>query len=167
MRSNVYRRPAALLIVCLVLGAATGQPPVGPVPEPPALPGVVSNGLPLPPVRSSDAIVAPEPMLAVPVATVAPAPPPPPPSVDSLIESLTKLRAEKTELERREREMVKALQDRLREQNDRLKKLGIDIAPKRAEPVPPPTAPVGLPAADSPMALEFRHHDPVTAPGKK
>jgi len=138
MRSNAIRLTAVLL-VCGAVGAATGQPPVGALPSP-LLPG------------DGPAVVQPTP------AVVQPTPPPaPPPTVDVLIEQLTKLRAEKAELEKREQAVVKALREKLQEQKARLAKLGINEPP----PVEKPTA---VEVSPGPKAVLILDSGPVPPP---
>jgi hypothetical protein len=54
-----------------------------------------------------------------------PAAPPPPSSVDALLDQLEQLRKQKADLERREKALVEQLQNRLKNQSDRLQKLGV------------------------------------------
>jgi hypothetical protein len=90
-----------------------------------------------------------------------------PPSVDALIDQLEMLRKQKAELEAREKALVEQLQGRLKNQSDRLQKLGV-VAPAAAPPVAkedvkfldavvPP-----MPPRDDPKAF-----DPPFPPSKK
>ncbi len=82
---------------------------------------------------------------------------PPPPSasakpatlrdqnVDQLIAHLTELRARKAEIEKQEKETTAVLADKLKEQRQKLQKLGVVVGPPPAPPVAVPvdsTAPV-------------------------
>lgn len=58
--------------------------------------------------------------------------PPPPPTVEDLIKQLEQLRKQKAELEAHEKVVISRLQERMKDQTDRLNKLGIIL------PAPPP-----------------------------
>jgi len=75
------------------------------------------------------------------VPQAAPAPPQPK-TVDQLIDDLTELRRQKAELEKKEEAVVKQLRDRLKQQKDRLSKLGIEPTPV---PAPAPAVEVAVP----------------------
>src|SRR5687767_5738664 len=113
MRTRTLCWYGTVIAVCGLVGAAaTGQPP-------PAGTGVAPP-LPLP---------APEDPRTVP-----PQAPPKPPTVDQLIDRLAELRKQKEELDRQEQSVVKGLRERLAQQTERLRKLGvIDEPPVKAE----------------------------------
>jgi hypothetical protein len=103
----------ATAVAMLTLGTQYGRPQAPDVK--PAPPGI-DQEIPLdPPVK--------------------PAAPPPPPSVESLIDQLEQLRKQKAELEAREKALIEQLQGRLKNQSDRLQKLGVaaPTVPKIAE----------------------------------
>jgi hypothetical protein len=109
-------------VAVLTLWAQTGWPqaPLDAVPptlrddKPPPLPAA----LPATPV--------PPPDIKLPTVTPAPAPAPPP-TVEDLIKHLEHLRKQKADLEAQEKAVVAKLQERLKDQSDRLNKLGINL----------------------------------------
>jgi hypothetical protein len=60
--------------------------------------------------------------------------PPSPPTMDQLIDTLTSIRAKKAELEKQEQATIVAIQEKMRMQRERLRKIGIGTDE-------PPTAP--------------------------
>ena len=119
---RTVRRLGVVLVVCTLVGVAGGQPPP-----------VANFGGGQPPV-----LEIPTPVLeSVPVAKQ------PAPTVDQLIEQLVAVRKEKAELEKREQAVIKALQDKLRDQKEKLDKLGIlPGAPNEAPRIPETSLPV-------------------------
>jgi hypothetical protein len=92
--------------------------------------------------QSSPLIEAPLPPVSLPQPNEPALPPPPPAeSVDSLIDRLAKLRAQKLDLERKEQSVITRLRDRLQNQKDRLVQLGVADALVRPESAEPPLAP--------------------------
>jgi len=62
-------------------------------------------------------------------------------SIDQLMEQLTRLRAQRAELEKLEKEVMDALKEKLKEQRQRLQKLGVPVEEQPVaptKPVPPP-----------------------------
>lgn len=129
----------ALLVCVLVGGGGYPQAPPDPIPAPglPGIPapqaGVVSSG---------------------PVASIPQAPAPR--TVDQLIDTLSELRRQKAELEKKEQAVTAELREKLKEQRERLSKLGIEPAP-----VPPPAAVGGVFLSDIPGVVTA----PVSPPG--
>jgi hypothetical protein len=122
MRTRTFCRWGLLSLGCLALltgWAQTGRP------QPPTVSA--------PPAPRDDTPRIPPPEIKLP--TVAPTPTPaPPPTVEDLIKQLEQLRKEKAELERQEKELVNKLQQRMKDQADRLNKLGIVLpAPPQPE----------------------------------
>ena len=76
-----------------------------------------------------------DPPIGIPKMLTPPVPPAPVPTVDTLIEQLKQVRKQKAELEAREKAVVGQLQGLLKNQNEELRKLGIEVAP---EPRPAP-----------------------------
>src|SRR6266545_2605922 len=88
----------------------------------------VSQPLPKPATPPPSVEVAPRPDFH-------PRPQPVPKSVEELLTDLESIRAQKAELERKEKELKAAIGKKLEEQAERLKKLGIATAPaKEQEP---------------------------------
>lgn len=61
-------------------------------------------------------------------------------SIDQLIDRLAELRSKRTDLDKQEQGVVELLREKLREQLDRLRKLGVDVG-LTPSPQPPPTPP--------------------------
>ncbi len=71
------------------------------------------------------------------------------PTVDQMLDALEKLRAQKAELEKKERETVEAIGKKVEKQTERMRKLGIGEAMRTAEaksPLPPSIPPPLLPS---------------------
>jgi hypothetical protein len=100
-------------LATLVCGVAVSQPPPKPATPPPAPPPSGVTPPPYLPPRPS------------------PPAPPAPRSVEELLTELESIKAQKAELERKEKELKAAIAKKLEEQAERLKKLG--IAPKAVE----------------------------------
>src|SRR5687767_12335414 len=60
------------------------------------------------------------------IPSVAP-PQPQPQNIDQLIKSLADIRAKKAELDKQEQAVVKSLKEKLKEQRDVLKKMGVEV----------------------------------------
>ena len=138
MRTRNCLRWGLLSISCLALltfSAQTGRPqPVpGISPPPPS-----DDKAPLPPIPAPIPDFKPPPTPPVHVPT-----PAPPPTVEDLIKQLELLRKQKAELERQEQAVVAKLQERLKDQGDRLNKLGLITPP------PPPPQPEVKDAVDT------------------
>jgi hypothetical protein len=58
--------------------------------------------------------------------------------VEELLSELEKLRKQKAELEKQEQALMAKLQERLKDQTDRLQKLGVVPAPAAPPAAPPP-----------------------------
>jgi hypothetical protein len=126
------RRGMAVAVACLLLitvGSRPGYPQAKETPEPP---------------RGPDIEIAP-PGVRVP----APAGPQPP-SVDQLIAMLEDLKRQREDLDKQEKAVAEQLRERLKEQQERLARLGLNppkpaLTPKVGVPdiefVPPPTVP--------------------------
>ena len=116
---------AALVLLTAVAAAAytQSQPPtVPPLPSPQVVPSDVAAPL-TPTVRAGQSI----PPQVVPVA-------PKEPTVDEMLDSLEKLRAQKAEIEKREQELVAAIRRKIEKQSERLERLG--VAPRPAARTP-------------------------------
>lgn len=121
MLTRMSWQVALLPVACLLLltvASGQGQPP--------------STGAP--PVPSFDPDVPP----AKPAAT-RPVVPPAASSVDDLISKLESVRKQKAELEKQEQAVLQQLKERLKQQGDRLSKLG--VLPTPPAPPPPPDVP--------------------------
>jgi hypothetical protein len=128
MRTRMIRRWGLLAFVCLAVltvWAQTGRPQPPPVPMPP------DTGI-RPPAPARPAFPAEAP---VPDTAKAPARPAPAATAEDLIAQLEMLRKQKADLERQEKDLVAKLHERMREQADRLHKLGIILSAP-----PPPEA---------------------------
>src|SRR5437763_5743531 len=120
-----------LLVAVLVLPAVAAvaytqsQPPaVPPLPSPP----VVQQADPAPPpaaIRPPEGRIIPP--QSVPVA-------PKEPTVDEMLDSLERLRAQKAEIEKREQELVAAIRRKIEKQAERLERLGVAPRPAAATP---------------------------------
>jgi hypothetical protein len=127
-----------ILLGGLVAAVAVGQPP--PPPAASVSPLLPSVGLP---AGSPQAILI-QGSLPVPAAPAVEKPQ----TVDQLLDELAAVKAQKEELERKEKAIVAALQERLLAQRERLKKLGIEAAKPAAAVAP--TATQMPPAAEAP-----------------
>jgi hypothetical protein len=128
-------------LALLTVGTTAGRPQPGPTPldtadkrdpGPPAAPVA-----PTPPIPPLDLPIVPGTQIPpAPSAPVAPATKPTPllQSVEELLGELEKLRKQKAELEKQEQALVAKLHDRLKDQTDRLHKLGVAAAPAVAPP---------------------------------
>jgi hypothetical protein len=86
-----------------------------------------------------------------------------PPSVDQLIDQLTKLRRQKLELDQKEQMVIRQLRERLRDQRERLERLGVTEEPPPVEaPVP---APAGPPPVPFPQPVNSPPQLPPVLPG--
>jgi hypothetical protein len=121
-----------LSVVGLFTKHAEAQDQTTPVPLSPPSPTrapVEPPGIPI----AGPSALAPDP---APTRTLAAAPEPPrPKTIEQLIDHLNGLRAKKADLEKQERETIAALKERLKEQKEKLQKLGIQL-----EEPPPPSA---------------------------
>lgn len=111
MNSTKFWRLAVLPVTALALltfGSQSGRPQ-GPPP-----PGIDAPGIPL-------QLNTPKKIAETPV---------PAPTVDNLIEQLKQVRKQKAELEAREKAVISQLQGLLKNQNEELRKLGIEVAPE-------------------------------------
>lgn len=142
MRLRTVHGHAAILVVflaipvaSLLLGtAATGQP------QPPGgLTDLGPSTIALPPAGVVPSVSPVLPVIRLPEVNLTPAPqghaPSPPPSVERLLDQLTELRQKKAELDSQEQKLTATLRERLKNQRERLTKLG--IAPD-VEIAPPP-----------------------------
>jgi hypothetical protein len=118
-------------LALLSASAQTGRPQPAPGTAPPPL---SDDKAPVPTVP------IPPPDIKLPTVNLTPVPVPalvPPPTVEDLLAQLQKLRQQKAELEKQEQAVVAKLQERLKDQADQLKKLGI-VIPAAAPPPPQP-----------------------------
>ena len=135
MRTRTLLRRGVLPLSCLALltvwtQAGRPQPAPAQVPPPPQVD--LPPAPPLPPARE-DMIPASLPLPTRPAPAVAPPAAPPTATVEDLIRQLEQLRRQKADLERHERDVIAKLQERMKDQAERLAKLGV-VPP--ALPVP-------------------------------
>lgn len=106
-------------------------PPIGGVSPTTTPPLAGSSGPVVPPIGGS----------AIPSPPPAPPKPPAEKTLDELMDEVEKIRTQKAELEKKEQELVKAIQKKTTEQNARMVKLGI---PQIMPAMPPiPIVPIG------------------------
>jgi hypothetical protein len=126
------RRGMAVAVACLLLvtvGSRPGYPQPKELPKPTREP--VLDVRPAPPNDRIPAPVAPQ-----------------PPTVDQLIAVLEDLKRQREALDKREKAVAEQLKERLKEQQERLAKLGLNpVKPEKIEVpglefVPPPAVPV-------------------------
>ncbi len=142
------------------------EPPVSPT----AAPESRTSPSPLPPVTPADSL-----LLAS--STTATSPGKNAQTIEQLVEQLQRLRAKKTDLEHQEKELVAALKEKLKEQQQRLHSLGIDTAsPNQAMNQPSlPSGDLGAAASkslDEPGSLKFEAPkaggpDKLPSPGRR
>ena len=134
MRTRTFLRRGVLPLSCLALlmvWTQTGQPqPVPAQPPqqaglqtPPLVPPATPVPVAIPQTVPADTAIPPLPTQPIPV--LAPPATPPTATVEDLIRQLEQLRKQKADLEQREKAVAAKLQERLKEQSDRLTKLGI------------------------------------------
>jgi hypothetical protein len=130
-------------LALLTVWAQTGRPQPSPGTTPPPLSDGKANvpSISLPPPELKPLVSAPTPA--------------PTPTVEDLIKQLELLRKEKAELEKREKDVIAKLQERMKEHTDRLNKLGIII------PAPHPPQPDAKDNVDvkSPPPRDFGSRD--------
>jgi hypothetical protein len=151
MATRTSWRPAALCLAGLMVAAAlcgTGYPQSKPAlpsqdaAAPPSAVAAAPSELPSPPPTpvSLDAVAPeppPAPVVTAPIAGFAP-PSAEPATVEMLIVRLERLRSQKAELERQEKEVAIELRRLLKQQQARLDMLGISAV---ESPAPPPASP--------------------------
>jgi hypothetical protein len=128
----------AFVLLVLVSDQCYTQPP-SPYPSPvvptttPGLPSSPQNRtVPSPVQQVVPAITVP----AVPLApTPSTVPPPPIISLDQMLDELEALRVQKSELEKKEQDMIKAIQQKAGKQAERLKQLGIALPAVAKSPI--------------------------------
>lgn len=156
MRTRTIRRWGLLSLACLAVLtvlAQTSRPQPPPVPMPPI--PEIRQATPSAPPPDRPAFPAESP---VPDTARAPARPAPAPTVEDLIGQLEKLRKQKVDLERQEKELVAKLQERLKEQADRLAKFGI-LPPVILPQAPPPPEAKDTVDAITPLLKNRGHED--------
>jgi len=142
MRTRTFLRRGVLPLSCLALltiWAQTGRPQ--PAPDRVAPPARADEAPPAPPSVSTATVPPPAYTPYVTLPTVPPTPEPAPatePTVEALIKHLEQLRKQRADLEAQEKAVVTKLRERLKDQGDRLTKLGV-LPPA---PLPPVEAPV-------------------------
>lgn len=126
-RTGLLAVPCLLALLALYAGAQDGQP------KPPPSPSIPGAELPPLPTGTSPA----------------PTPSPPPTlrdqlkaeTIDSLLGKLNALKAQQAELARVERETVAVLKEKLQEQKQQLRQLGVGVEEAAPQVVPEPTRP--------------------------
>jgi hypothetical protein len=130
----------------LTVGAPAGRPQPGPAqkdtegkrdPGLPAVPVAPTPTIPLPDLPTVPGSPAPPAPSTPPTPATKPAPAPQ--TVDQLLAELEAVQKQKADLERQEQALKAALQERLKDQQDRLKKVGV---------VPVPAVPAATRPAD-------------------
>ena len=107
------------------------------------------DGQPLPPPADQikDPLV---PRLEIPSLPTGAVPAPQPQNIDQILNGIAEVRAKKAELEKQEQALLKSLKDRVKEQNERMIKMGISLS----DPLPKPEekkAPLdGIPFIEAP-----------------
>ena len=132
------KRKLAAVVVCVaMLGIAGGQPP-----PPTDVPPVTTSSPPtieqaqILPVPAANSGLIPVPLLSGTVSPTLPPSTPVPPTIDALVNELKAVRAQKAELEKREKAITEALLKKFAEQKSQLEALGIPVNPPK--PAPPP-----------------------------
>jgi hypothetical protein len=136
MRTRSFMRRGVLPLSCLALltiGTSAGRPQAVPVQVPPPIrgdlppiPSLIQNPIPPlvdDPLPQTPRIKSP----TIPAATV----PAQALAIEDVIRQLEQIRKQKADLERQEKEVVARLQEMVKEQTDRLNKLGVGLPPPR------------------------------------
>src|SRR5579872_3238224 len=118
----------AILIVALSLGYTQQPKPTAPVaPAPPGLP-TPAQSQPQVFVPTLPAPVQSQPQVFLTIPAPAPTPSAQPAkekTLDQLLDELTSLRAQKAEMEKKEQDLIKTIQQKTLKQNERMKQLGL------------------------------------------
>src|SRR5205823_11197464 len=116
------------LVLLAAAAAYTQSQPPAPVGGGPTLPAPVTVS----PDLAPPSVVPPLPRQSIPPQSVPVAPKEP--TVDEMLDSLERLRAQKLEIEKREQELVAAIRRKIEKQAERLERLGVAPRPAAATP---------------------------------